>query len=215
MNQKLIDDLQRSYDKVSKKYVEHIYDELKGKPLDRKLLDRFADEVKDKGIVCDVGCGPGHVARYLFERGVNVCGIDLSQGMVAEARALNPEIEFKQGNMMSLGFEDKTFSGIVAFYSIIHIPREDVVTALIELKRVLKTDGLLFMAFHIGDEILHVEELWEEKINADFIFFQTDEMKNYLTKAGFETVEAIEREPYKDVEHQSRRSYIFARKPAE
>ncbi len=215
MNQKYLDDTRRSYDKVAKKYVEHIYDELKDKPLDRELLDRFADELKDKGLVCDVGCGPGQVARYLFERGVNVCGVDLSQGMIDEARVLNPEIKFTQGNMMSLDFEDKAFAGITAFYSLIHIPREDLVTALVELKRVLKANGLLFMAFHIGVEIMHVEELWEEKINADFIFFQTDEMRNYLTDAGFEVVEAIEREPYKDVEHQSRRSYIFARKPTQ
>ena len=213
MNQQHISDLQNSYDRIAEKYVEHIYDELKGKPLDRALLDRFAERVKDKGLVCDIGCGPGHVARYLFERGVSVCGIDLSQGMIEQARTLNPEINFHQGNMMSLDVADESFIGIIAFYSIIHIPREEVVDALIELKRVLKPDGLLFMAFHIGDEVLHVEELWEEKINADFVCFQTEEMKNYLTKAGFEIEEAIEREPYKDVEHQSRRSYIFARKP--
>lgn len=215
MNQQHIKNLQTSYDKVAKKYVEHIYDELKGKPLDRELLDKFAALMKDKGLVCDIGCGPGHVARYLFERGVNVCGVDLSQGMIDEARALNPEIKFTQGNMMSLEFEDESLAGLTAFYSIIHIPREEVVDALIELKRVLKPDGLLFLAFHIGNEVLHLEELWEERINADFVFFQTDEMKNYLTNAGFEIVEAIEREPYKDVEHQSRRSYIFARHKAE
>lgn len=212
MKEQFINDLQTSYDKVAKKYVEHIYDELKGKPLDRELLDKFALQVKEKGLVCDIGCGPGHVTRYLFERGVDVCGIDLSEKMIDEAQRLNPGIGFYQDNMMMLEAADESFAGLTAFYSIIHIPREEVVDALTELKRVLKPDGLLFMAFHIGDEILHVEELWDEKINADFIFFQTDEMKNYLTNAGFEIVEAIEREPYKDVEHQSRRSYIFAKK---
>lgn len=215
MKEQFIKNLQTSYDTIAKKYVEYIYDELKDKPLDRELLDKFAALVKDKGSVCDIGCGPGHVARYLFGRGVNVCGLDLSQGMIDEARVLNPEIKFMQGNMMLLDFEDESLAGLTAFYSIIHIPREEVVDALMELRRVLKPNGILFLAFHIGEESLHLEELWEEKINANFVFFQTDEMKNYLTKAGFEIVEAIEREPYKDVEHQSRRSYIFARKSAE
>jgi ubiquinone/menaquinone biosynthesis C-methylase UbiE len=212
MNQQHINDLQTSYDKIAEKYVVHIYNELKDKPLDCELLDKFVERVKDKGLVCDVGCGPGHVARYLFERGVNVCGIDLSQGMIEQARLLNPEINFHQGNMMSLDVSNESFAGITAFYSIIHIPRQEVVDALLELRRVLKPKGVLFLAFHIGEEILHLEELWEEKINADFILFQTDEMKNYLTKAEFEIIEAIEREPYKDVEHQSRRAYIFAKK---
>ena len=208
-----IADIQMSYDKVAKEYVAHIYDELQHKPLDCELLDRFVARVKDLGRVCDIGCGPGHVARYLYERGVKVCGIDLSSEMIEQAKQLMPGIEFKQGNMMSPDVAEGSWAGITAFYSIIHIPREKVVSTLIELKRTLRAGGLLFLAFHIGEEILHVEELWGEKISADFIFFRSDEMKNYLVEAGFEVEEVIEREPYPDVEHQSRRSYIFARKP--
>jgi NifU-like protein involved in Fe-S cluster formation len=209
-----IADLQMSYDRVAKEYVACIYDELRHKPLDCELLDRFAVSVKDLGLVCDVGCGPGHVTRYLSERGVKICGIDLSFEMIEQAKQLAPDIEFKQGNMMSLDVADESWVGIIAFYSIIHIPRENVVNALIELKRTLRAGGLLFLAFHIGEEILHLDEWWGEKVSVDFIFFRSDEMKNYLVEAGFEVEEIIEREPYPDVEHQSRRAYIFARKPA-
>ena len=65
------------------------------------------------------------------------------------------------------------------------------------------------MAFHIGDEILHLDEWWEEPVSVDFVFFQPDEMRNYLERAGLEIEEVIEREPYPDVEHPSRRAYIF------
>ena len=75
---------QISYDRLADEYVRRIYEELQHKPLDRQLLDEFADQVK--GTVCDLGCGPGHVARYLWERGVQVCGIDLSSGLVDQAR---------------------------------------------------------------------------------------------------------------------------------
>ena len=50
--------------------------------MDRQLLDRFADSVRGAGVVCDLGCGPGQVARYLQERGLPVCGVDLSLGMI-------------------------------------------------------------------------------------------------------------------------------------
>lgn len=160
-----------------------------------------------------MGCGPGHVARYLHERGAQVCGIDLSPDMVERARRLNPGIEFRQGDMLALDAADGAWAGIVAFYSIIHIPRGDVVRALRELRRVLRPGGLLLLTFHIGDTIIHLDEWWGHKVCVDFFFFRSDEMAGYLKSAGFEIEEIIERDPYPEVEHQSRRAYIFARKP--
>lgn len=204
-----------SYDKVADQYVERISDELKDKPLDRKLLDRFAADVRDRGRVCDIGCGPGHVARYLHGQGVDVMGLDLSPEMVARARRLNPEIDFREGDMRALGFSDKSVAGIVAIYSLIHIPRPEMVQVLGELHRVLQPGGLLFLSFHIGEETVHLDEWWGLPVSVDFFFFQSNEITAFLTAAGFEIEEVIEREPYPDVEHQSRRGYIFARRPTD
>ena len=215
MDKTKLDELQESYDRLAKQYAEHIADELQHKPLDRQLLDRFAERVKEEGLVCDMGCGPGHIARYLREHGVTVCGIDLSAEMLQQARALNPDIEFLQGNMLALDIEDEAFAGMTAFYSLIHIPREEVIKALTELKRVLRRGSLLLLSFHIGGETKHVEELWGEKIDFDVAFFRPDEMRNYLLAAGFEIEEIIKRPPYDEtVEYQSHRAYIFVRKPA-
>jgi len=119
-------DYQTSYDQVADEYVRRIFDELQHKPLDRQLLDRFAASVRDVGPACDMGCGPGHVARYLHEHGVQICGIDLSLAMVERARRLTPGVEFRQGDMVALDAPDEAWAGIVAFYSIIHIPRGDM-----------------------------------------------------------------------------------------
>ena len=213
MDDRKTNDVAGSYDLVADEYVARIYDELRHKPLDRQLLDRFADGVREVGLACDMGCGPGQVARYLHERGAQVCGIDLSPEMVVRARRLNPGIDFEQGDMLALDTEDEAWAGIAAFYSIIHIPRDEVVRALRELRRVLRPGGLLLLTFHIGDEIKHLEEWWGHKVCVDFLFFRSDEMARYLKSAGFEIEEIIERDPYPDVEHQSRRTYIFARKP--
>jgi SAM-dependent methyltransferase len=206
-------DVQSSYDRVADEYVRRIYDELQHKPLDRQLLDRFADDVRPVGLACDMGCGPGHVARYLHERGAQVCGVDLSPQMVERARGLNPGIGFVQGDMRALDAQDGAWAGIAAFYSIIHIARAEVVAALRELRRVLRPGGLLLLAFHIGDDVLHLDEWLGQSVNVDFFFFRAAEMAGYLTSAGFEVEEIIERDPYPDVEHQSRRAYIFARRP--
>ncbi len=206
-------DCQTSYDLVADEYVRRIFDELQHKPLDRQLLERFAARVRDLGPACDMGCGPGHVARYLHERGVQVCGVDLSPAMVERARRLTPGVEFREGDMMALDAADGAWAGIAALYSIIHVPRGDMVRALGELRRVLRPDGLLLLAFHIGDMTVHLDEWWGHRVCVDFYFFRPDEMADYLGAAGFEIEEIIQREPYPDVEHQSRRSYIFARRP--
>ena len=208
-------DVATSYDRVADEYVRRIADELRHKPLDRQLLDRFAARVRDAGRACDLGCGPGHVAAYVHQRGVSMDGIDLSSEMVERARRLNPSIEFRRGDMRALDVPDGAWAGIVAFYSIIHIPRDEVVAVLRELRRVLQPGGVLLMAFHLGGDTIHLDQWLGEPVSVDFIFFRADEMAGYLTSAGFEIEEIIERDPYPDVEHQSRRAYIFAIKPAE
>jgi SAM-dependent methyltransferase len=207
--------IQSGYDKVSAEYAKQFFDELDHKPLDRQLLKRFAQSVQDStNPICDIGCGPGETTRFLRDQGIdNIFGLDLSAGMVAQARQYNPDIEFRQGDMSVLDAIDESWAGIVAFYSIIHIPRENVIAVLREFKRVLKPGGLLFFTFHIGQNTIYVDEWWNKEVAINFFFFEPDEMKEYLESAGFEIEELIVRYPYKDVEHQSRRAYIFARKP--
>lgn len=206
-------DTQTSYDRVADEYVRRIFDELTQKPFDRQILDRFAVSVRDVGPACDLGCGPGQVARYLHERGVEVCGVDLSAEMVACARRLTPGVAFRQGDMRALDVPNEAWAGITAFYSLIHIPGAEMVQALQEIRRVLRPGGALLLSFHIGDQTVHLDEWWGQAVCVDFFFFQPAEMADALTSAGFEIEEMIEREPYPDVEHPSRRCYLLARRP--
>ena len=205
--------IRESYDPLAEEYARRIADELQHKPLDRELLNRFARETKGHGDVCDMGCGPGHVARYLRDAGAAVFGLDLSPGMLQQARKLNPDIPFREGNMLSLDLADATLAGIAAFYAIVNIPTRSLALVFQEFQRVLRPDGLLLLAFHMGDEIIREEELWGQKISMDFFLFQPSEIKLGLDAAGLTVEEVVEREPYPDVEYPSRRAYIFARKP--
>lgn len=208
----MLDDYRASYDAVAAEYAARIFDELQHKPLDRELLDRFAARVRGAGPVCDLGCGPGQVARYLHAQGVDVCGYDLSPKMVELARQRNPGIEFQQGDMTSLDVADESWAGIAAFYSIIHIPTDLMAQTLQQLWRVLRPDGLLLLSLHIGSETIHLDEWWGQKVCVDFFFLDPQTIACHLRDAGFEIEEIIERNPYTEVEHQSRRAYIFARK---
>ena len=213
-NELMSEELQSSYDRVAEDYAQQFRDEMDQKPFDRKMLDWLIEKLGGSGIICDMGCGPGQIARYLHRQGVKACGVDLSPAMVQQAQSLNPEIPFQRGDMLALAdVADNSYGGIAAFYSIVHIPRRKVVQALREFKRVLRPQGVLLLAFHIGQEIKHLDEWWGKEVSVDFLFFETEEMKSYLMTAGFGLEEVIERDPYPEaVEYQSRRAYIFAKK---
>ena len=206
--------IRESYDRIADEYAIRIFNELQHKPLDWDLLNRFAAEMAGRGQVCDMGCGPGHVARYLRDAGTTVFGLDLSTKMLEQARRLNPDISFREGNMMALDLEDRTLAGIAAFYAIVNIPKESLPLVFREMDRVLRPGGMLLLAFHTGDEVLQEKELWGRPISMDFFLFQPSAIREYIELAGLGIEEIIERAPYApEVEYQSRRAYVFARKP--
>jgi SAM-dependent methyltransferase len=205
-----------TYDRVAEEYAARIAGELAGKPIDRALLACFVEQVGGLGLIADIGCGPGHVAAYMHELGAQVVGIDLSPEMVAIAQQRSPDISFEQGSMLALAQPDASWGGIVALYSLIHLPQDERPRALAEFHRVLRPGGLLLLAFHMGDEQRHLDEWWGQEVSLDIWFLQPHEIESLLRDAGFTVEMSLVRQPYApDVEHQSQRAYILARKPAE
>lgn len=203
------------YDTVAAEYAEHFAGELAGKPLDRALLERFAADVRGAGPVYDLGCGPGgQTTAFLHALGVEVRGMDLSPAAVAEAGRRHPEIVFEAGDMLALPLEDGAAAGIVAFYSIVHFSPAQLRTAFGEMQRVMRPGALLLLAFHVGEQVVHVDEMFGRQASVDFVFHGTEDVEAAVHGAGLGEVETIIREPYPDVEHPSVRAYVFARKPS-
>lgn len=205
--------IENMYDAVSKEYAEAFFGEHEKKPKDQEILHRFSQLIGDRSPVWDFGCGPGQTTQYLKDLGVEISGLDLSEKILEQARALHPEIHFQKGNILELEFENDSIAGIVAFYAIVHFTEEQVRTAFSEIFRVLSLGGIFLFTFHIGNETIHVNEFLGKKIEIDFMFFTTDFISKSLKKIGFEKIEIIERAPYPEVEYQSRRAYVFATKP--
>jgi SAM-dependent methyltransferase len=202
-------DLQTGYDRIAENYATEFFEELKRKPFDCRLLDEFAESVRGAGVVCELGCGPGQVARYLKDRGVDMRGVDLSGEMVRVASRLNPDFPFSEGDMLALQLPDDSLAAIVLFYSIIHIKREDVTRAFQEMSRVLTHGGKLLLSFHGGEGEIHRDEWYGQPLSIDFRLFQSSEMAVYLEAAGFQEIKIVEREPY-EFEHPTKRIYISA-----
>jgi SAM-dependent methyltransferase len=209
------DGVRDSYDAVAAQYVAHVYDELRDKPLDRMLLDEVAAEAAGRGPVCDLGCGPGHVARYLRERGADIRGIDLSPALIGEARRLNPGLRFDVADMRSLPVADASFAAVIAFYSMIHLEDEGLREAAGEIRRVLRAGGILLASFHRGTETVHFDDWWGVGVDLDFRFFEPDVIENVLTEAGLAVERVIHRAPYPGAEVDTQRFYVRARKQPE
>lgn len=204
-------DVQVAYDSAARAYADKLYGELENKPFDRDVLDRIVAKVGDRGTVCDMGCGPGQIARYLRDRGTEVQGIDLSSGMISEARRLNPDIHFQQGDMRALDdVADSTFAGVVAAYAIVNIPLDQLAAVFREFRRVLRPGGVLLVSFHAGNEVVHVTDLFGVTADLDFFFHPVETIGTLVSKSGFQVDEVLEREPYPEVEAQTRRAYLFA-----
>ena len=142
------------------------------------------------GPVAEVGCGPGYVTGYLHELGVDAFGIDLSPEMIAIARRDHPELRFDVGTMTELDLADDSVMGIVAFWSVIHVPDHAVPTVFEQFRRVLRPRGLLLVGFHVGDETSHTSEGYTGRpINVDSHRRRPGTISGWLREAGF-TIEA-------------------------
>lgn len=183
-------EVREAYDSIAAGYAEET----------RGLLDRlvhvragvvlFADLVRaiGGGPVADVGCGPGHTTGLLRELGVDSFGVDLAPEMIEIARREHPDARFEVGSMTDLEIDDESLAGVIAWWSLIHIPDEAVPGVLAEFRRVLKPGGVLAVGFHVGDgrEARIRDDLPEPVYGC---LREPSRMAGWLREAGF-TVES-------------------------
>jgi len=203
-----VDSVQTSYDRLAAEYAERIYGELRQGWIDRAQLARLADAAD--GPVCDLGCGPGHVAQYVHDRGATVTGVDLSPAMIDRARALHPAIDFVVGDLRALAIPDGGAAGAFGARTIVHLAPDALAPVCAELRRVLAPGGPALIAFHIGTDVVHLADWWGKAVDVDFYFHDPAVVTAALRRAGLGVVEHTERDPYPDVEYPSRRAYIAA-----
>ncbi len=205
--------VQRTYDVVADAYAERYGDELSHKPFDTWLLDRIAAEVA--GPVADVGTGPGQIAAHLASRGAEVTGIDSSAGMVAEATARFPGVVFEVGDFRRL-LRPRTAAGwsaITAWYALVHLTESELPAAIAALGGTLVSGGVLALATHVGPETRHLTDLLGHIVDVDFVLHDPDVVLAAVTAAGLEVDEWYVRSPIPEVESETSRLYVLARKP--
>lgn len=186
------------YDAIAEEYAELFAHELANAPLDRALLGAFAELLRrdhEAPEVLDVGSGPGGVTAHLRELGLSVRGVDLSPAMVDLARRAHPSIEFRVGEMSALDVPDTSLAGVVAWYSLIHVPEAARPEVLAEFRRVLAPGAYLLLGFQVGDHTQHHDEAFGHPVSLDFHRLMTDAVVALLDDAGFDVVAHVEKAP--------------------
>jgi SAM-dependent methyltransferase len=136
------------------------------------------------GTVLDLGCGPGHITDYLRSLGVDAMGIDMVPEFIAHAKAAHPHGRYQLGSMKSLDVENHSIAGILAWFSLIHLPPRDLDDVLAEFRRVVTPAGTLVVGFFGGDAVA----AFDHKVVTAYRW-PVDELSARLAWAGFTEVE--------------------------
>jgi len=200
-----------SYDAIADEYAAWIR-ELKDSPWDTAVLGAFAERVAGRGPVLDAGCGEGRIAAHLAALGVDVRGIDLSPAMVANARAGHPHLRFDIGSITALPFEDERYVGVLAWYSLIHVPPAELPGVVAELVRVLQPGGCLLVAFQTDAETFRPTELRGIPVALEFHRPDVTAFATLLGEHGVDVDATTVRAPDADAGESTRQAYVLARK---
>ncbi len=183
-----------AYDAVAESYADLVRDELDGRHLEHGLLATFADRVSSGGVL-EVGCGTGRITEHLHRLGLEVAGMDLSPNMIEVARREYPHLRFGVGSMEALDAGDSSLAGIVAWYSIIHTPPQQLSAIFDELHRVLVPEGLLLLAFQAGNERVRLEQAYGHSVSYDAYRLDPDVVAGMLVETNFEVDVRVHRAP--------------------
>ncbi|WP_018787199.1 methyltransferase domain-containing protein [Micromonospora sp. CNB394] len=204
-----LDDTRTSYDTVAVDYADLLRDALANEPFQRGILALFAELVRARGTgpVADVGCGPGRITRHLHDLGLSAFGIDLSPVMIDVARRDHPGLRFEVGSMTRLDLTDGQLTGLLAWFSLIHVPDDEVPAVLAGFHRVLRPGGVVLLGFHAGDgSRLKTQGYGGHPMHVHVHRRRPERVAAWLTDAGF-TVEAeMTHHPAPDVEG----GFVFA-----
>lgn len=182
------------YDAIAAPYTELFGAELSRSVMDRAVVGAFAEMVGDSDVL-DAGCGPGEVSAHLHRLGTRVHGIDLSPAMVEIARRTYAGIPFEVGDMAALDVPDGALGGVVAWYSLIHIPPPELPAVVRGFRRVLRPGGHLLLGFQIGDDVSHHDEAFGHRVSLAFRRLQPDDVVALLESTGFDVVARVVRPP--------------------
>jgi ubiquinone/menaquinone biosynthesis C-methylase UbiE len=171
------------YDKIGSTYDQT-------RRADPQIVSRLLDylQPRKEGFYLDIGCGSGNYTNAIFEKGFEICGLDISTEMLKKAKQKNPHIKWIQSDACTLPFRDAIFNGAICVLATHHI--RDIEAAFCEIFRVLK-EGFFVVFTAFPDQM---EKYWLKAYFPDAMrraseaMATQEEMFQALRQAGFENI---------------------------
>jgi SAM-dependent methyltransferase len=195
-----------AFDLIAERYDESFTDRNAQLAAGRWLIDHLPPNAR----VLDLGCGSGlPTATQLAEAGFEVVGTDESGRMLELARQRVPSGTFLLRDMRDLGEDLGMFDAVVSFFSLLMLPRADVVKVLIAVRERLTDDGLLAISMVYGDmDYLPISFLG---VGTFVTAWPTDQLVQIVIDAGFEVVDTEEVDVQAEPERVERQIYLRAK----
>jgi ubiquinone/menaquinone biosynthesis C-methylase UbiE len=205
------------YDLAAARYVQFVGTQISSTtegPIDRSILVAFVELIKRQSVVrvADVGCGPGRVAAFMAERGLDVVGVDVSEAMLEVARTAHSNIKFEEGRLDALPIEEGVLAGVVCWYSIIYTPPDRLTEAFCEMKRVLIPGGYALLAFQAEGEPISRTDAHGTGLPLTSYRHSVQEMADCLEDTGFKIYTTALRAPELEAETTSQ-GFVIASTP--
>jgi SAM-dependent methyltransferase len=178
----------RSYDRLAARYAQ--WADRVTPPLREHYAEVLSARLPPAARVLELGCGPGVPVARMLSRRFTVVGVDISWEMVRLARRNAPRAVFLQADMASVAFRPNTFAGVVAFYSLIHVPRVHHAGLLARVRRWLRPGGVLVASLGWHDLPVGTDPDWLGGGPMHWSFFDAQTNLRLLRQAGLEVEEA-------------------------
>jgi ubiquinone/menaquinone biosynthesis C-methylase UbiE len=203
-----------AYNTVAAAYARVLADVSFESPLDLAMIRQFADALPTgaaEGGILDAGCGSGRMISHLESLGLrDVEGVDLSEAMIAQARISNPHHRFTIGDIAALPYPDKCFRGVLAWYSVIHTPAEQLPSVITELARVTQPGGYVLVGFQAGKGHRTIHRAYGHDVTLTACLHDPAATAELFTRQGFTISALLTREPRSSETHQQ--AFILARR---
>lgn len=176
------------YGPVAARYADDHGDALETHEFDRAVLTQVLSGASPGGLVLDAGCGPAQCAAFVEARGYRAIALDLTPEMleVAGRRVRAPLV---CGDLRSLPFADRSFDAVMAWLSLLHLPRASMPDALTGIRRVMRIGAPLVVALLGGTRDV------ADRTGASWCEYAATEVAGLLSAAGFTSVVTRSRPP--------------------
>ncbi|WP_040167870.1 class I SAM-dependent methyltransferase [Microbacterium gorillae] len=181
------DRVRAAYDLVAADYARLLPDTAVEAPFELGAVAQFVADVGPDARVLDAGCGAGRLLTHLHAVAPSwrLDGVDMSIGMVAEARRVAPFAEVVAGSLDALPFADAAFDAVLAWYSIIHTPTDGLHAIAGELARVLRPGGHVLLAFQSGSGARDISRAYGHELDLTAFRHTVATVGASLERTGF------------------------------